>query len=300
MKNKVFKLNAQDPSVSIITKETNSEFAIVCTALVKEVGKPFNEFATLVLTHMKTLPKECRLWIIPEYAMRDADPQEVMDFIHNHLMPLMPEELTMVFGTIEFTLNDHYTNNAIIIHNQQIWFRSKTKILEGEKHNGLEPGNNSEIIKLPFFNLGVPVCADLWDNKLVKKMVKQGADILAVPAWTATADSQTALSEWASLARVESTGKSVIVAVCDHFHAPTNSKFQVAGATQIRSPDGRGYIASTQPVFQSVAFLNLDKVNHAKAEWKKKGLTQSYFFCNVNLPENPVVSENQQSTYSNT
>lgn len=288
MKNKNFRLNIVDPDISI-TKKTNSDFAIVCTALVKEVGQPLSEFAAIVQAHMKTLPEECRLWILPEYALRDAEPQEVMDFIHNQLMPIMPEELTIILGTIEFTLNDHYTNNAIIIHDQHLWFRPKTKILAGERGNELVPGNNAGVIKLPYFNLGVLVCADLWDNTLVKKMVKQDADILAVPAWTATVDAQTALSEWASLARVESTGKSVIVAVSDHFQAPPNSKFKVAGATQIRSPDGRAYIASSQPVFQSVAFVNLDKVHHARAEWRKKGLAQSFF--------SPMVSSEQSDIH---
>ena len=295
MINKNFKLNAIDPSITMTSEKTNSDFAIVCTALVKEVGKPFSEFATQVLAHMNTLPNECLLWILPEYAMRDADPQEMMDFIHTQLMPVMPKELTIILGTIEFTLNGRYTNNAIIIHDQNIWYRPKTKTLESETHNGLESGNNAGVIKLPFFNLGVLVCADLWDNKMVKKMVTQGADILAVPSWTATVDAQTALEDFSSLARTESTGKSVIVAVCDHFQAPPKSKFQVAGATQIRSPDGRGYISSRQPVFQSVAFLNLDMVNKARTQWRKKGLAQSYFFSHVDAAPKTVDDKNQQS-----
>lgn len=296
LKNREFELQVSDPIIDKIQEKPNNDFAIVCTALVKDVSRPFADFKQQIINEIQKLPADCLLWMLPEYCFRDTAPAEVMDFIHNELMSFIPKPLTVILGTIEFTLNEKYTNNAIIIHDQQIWFRPKTKILKGEEKNGLVKGDNAGIIQLPFFNLGVLVCADLWDNSLVKKLVKQKVDILAVPAWTATTDGETALNDWSSLARTESTGKSIIVAVCDHFQAPPNSHHEVAGATQIRSPDGRAYRASPTPVYQSVAFVNFNRIQQARTAWADKGLAQTYFFKQL-AQENQA--EKEDKTYSN-
>lgn len=257
------------------TLYSDEPYSIVTSSLVRDMDKPFEIFIIELEKEIMSWPKDTLLGIFPEYCWRKTSPVEIFNYI-KILQTKIPKILTLVLGTLEFTLNGKYTNNAIIIYEDKIWYVPKTKVLHQDKLNGLVSGYNNGVISLPRFRLAVLVCADLWDTPLCYKLALiENADILAVPAWTSTFKGNRiqAKQDWHSLARTRSTEYSVIVAVADHIHNFPNH--DVANATYIFTPANRGEIFSDENVNKSISIINPTALKLHVDRWKQKGLGQS-------------------------
>jgi predicted amidohydrolase len=140
-----------------------------------------------------------------------------------------------VLGSIEFTLNGHYTNNSIVVSNQKIAYVPKTQILRGEANQGLESGLNQGPIPLSDYHLAVLICADLWNLDLIQRVANQ-TQVIACPAWTATTVGQRAYAKflWESLVWTRSHECGIPIIVSDHFF--NTETRDVANATFINDP----------------------------------------------------------------
>lgn len=159
--NKNYHIQASDP---LITEEDyiprTNPYSVVCTSLVRDTIRPFKEFTEQLDVEIKSWPANTHLAVLPEYYWRLTPPEEVFDYINTSLKKNITKNLVLVLGTLEFTLNDEYTSNAIILFNEKSWYRSKIKLLESEVNQGLKYGTTPSVIKFPHVTLGVPICAD--------------------------------------------------------------------------------------------------------------------------------------------
>ncbi len=248
-------------------------FNIVCSSLVRDMNLSFEVFIAQIEKEIYSWPSNTLLGIFPEYCWRLTPYAEVLAYVEILKDNIRPD-LVLVLGTIEFTINDKYTNNAIVVGSGKTYFIPKTKILKNEVKNGLAPGNNPGVIEFENFRLGVLVCADLWEPQLLNKLVlKEKADIIAVPAWTSTSrgNRNSSRLDWFSLARAVSTQYSVVVAVADH--VVNGAISDVANTTIIFSPSNRQKKFPLEEFIMADAELvDIDAVAEARYRWKDKGL----------------------------
>ena len=249
-------------------------FSIVTSSLVRDMNAPFNCFTEKLEAEIKSFPIDTLLAVFPEYCWRLTPEAEVFYYIETLKSKISPD-ICVVLGTLEFILHDKYTSNAIILHNNTLYYVPKTKILSSEVNNGVSPGVNPGVIVLPHFRLAVLICGDLWEPSLLYKLIiEQKADIIAVPAWTAVTKGKrtSARLDWYSLSRTVSTQYSVVVAVADHLY--NYPRTDVANATIIFSPDNRDKTFPTQDeVPKDIANINLAAIEQSRQRWKNKGLS---------------------------
>jgi len=234
----------------------------------------FEEFTKEIDLQIMDLERNnVRIIVLPEYCWRLTPMEEVMIYI-NTLKTRVSPNLILVLGTLEFVHENRYTNNCMILHNNQLSFVPKTKVLAGEVLNNVVSGNNPGVFEFEDFKMGVLICADLWEPMLLKKLViEQKADIIVVPAWTGTiqGNREIARLEWHSLAKTTSTQYSVVVAVADH--ALNMEKTDVGNATVIFSPSNRGKKFPTDIIVtRDIETINFDSLKQSRNRWKDKGL----------------------------
>lgn len=261
------------------TKPYEGPFNIVASSLVRDMNQPLSIFMERLENEIKQItsyPNPTFLLELPEFCWRTTDPKEVFDCIHE-LKTKIPKDLTIVLGTLEFTLNGKYTNNAIILHDGHLWYVPKTKVLKTENNQGMVSGENPGVIDLPHFKLGVVVCADLWEETLMRKIVRQGADIIVAPSWTATlkGNRKNARKEFRALIRTRCLEWQLPIVVADHLN--NTLKSDVANATLICSPANRGKkFPKEEYVERDIEVIELRKVREARAKWEEKGLAPLY------------------------
>lgn len=272
--NSKFSLDYVNPLNINESQEIMNEYHVGSSSLVRNMEKSFLEYQNEIEEEITKYPDDTLLIVFPEYCWRTTPPKEVFDYI-DKLKNKIPSKLTLVLGTLEFTLNGKYTNNAIIISNKNMWFVPKTKILEGELKQTLIVGINPGVIQLQYFKLGVIVCADLWEAPLIYDLVlKQKADILAVPSWTATRQGNRiwAKLDFITLAKSRSLEFSVPIIVSDHFiNRPTTD---VGNALIIADPSNRQIpLPLDEYVERLIHKINSTDIIYARNRWKQKGLT---------------------------
>lgn len=257
--------------------ESSEPYSIVSMSLVRDMEKSFVAFAKQVESEIDALPDDTLLFVMPEFGWRKTAPSIVFAFLEGMKAKLAAKrpDIVIIWGTLEFTLNGKFTNNAIVTYKNKLWFIPKTKVLAADRAQGLVPGVNPGAIQFPRFKLGVLVCADLWDNFLCLKLAEvQKADILAVPAWTATMKgfSESAKLEWHALAKTRSTSSHVITIVADHMrHFP---KSDVANATIGFTPDNRRRNFPINLIEKEIVQMKPISIEDAKKRWDEKGLGQ--------------------------
>ena len=262
-----------NPTLELPDISNTEPYHVVTSSLVRDMEKGFSVFQSEIEAEIALCPSDTALIVLPEYCWRDTPPVEVFKYIDELKEKLSPH-LTMVLGTLEFKLNGKYTNNAIIISDKRTWFVPKTKVLDGEIHQNMVPGENPGVIRLPLFTLAVVVCADLWEASLIHKLViQENADILVAPSWTATrkGNRQWAKLDFITLAKSRSLEFSIPVVVSDHYHnRPTTD---VANALIIADPSNRQIPLPLEEYIDRIVHkIYPVKVVHARQRWANKGL----------------------------
>lgn len=257
------------------------EITIVSCSLVRDMKLPLNNFIEQLEITINSLCKNISLIAFPEYCWRLTPIDEVLSYV-NTLKDKIPSNLTIVLGTTEFVLNDKYTNNSIVIHNKNITFVPKTKILKSERDRGLVPGINPGVIEINsaniIYKLGVLVCADLWEPSLLLSMAKQNVDIIVVPAWTLTlkGKEQGSRAIWHALTKATAAQYGIVVAVADHAVPLSDSKNpsnSIGNVTVIFTPDNREKPNPIADIIkEDVEVINLSKVRNERDRWREKGL----------------------------
>lgn len=248
-------------------------FQVISVSLARNMNHDFRTFIQELEGEILSWPLDVLLGVFPEYCWRKTHPSEVFDYI-DILKTKIRSNLVLVLGTLEFVHNGSYTANGIVLHNSILHFIPKTKVLNDEVRKGLSPGINPGVIEFPCFRLGVLDCADLWEPSLLYELViKQGANIIAVPAWTNTLPGyrDSARQLWHSLARTESIRYGVVIIVADHLK--NYPDYDVGNATVIFTPDNRNKKFPTEEfVERDLELIDLEKVQAASQRWKDKGL----------------------------
>ena len=268
-------------------------YKVVVSSLVRNVHLPLSTFEDQVLTEVRSWHPDVRLAVFPEYMWRTTATENVIAFASGPLADALHPEQVVVLGTVDIEQDDCITNSALVLHNKLLRFVPKTKVLTQDRNNGVARGINPGVIEFPLFRLAVLVCADLWDVKLCYKLaIEQGANVFAVPAWTATRKGGRAGArrEWHALARTRSMEYGIVVAVADH--AWDHDKTDVANATSIfsfedrsRDPIGAAIdldiadsyheALSAVTVHRDSAHIEPQKLVTARIKWDERGLAQS-------------------------
>jgi len=176
-------------------------------------------FTNRITEYLLQVPKETDIVVFPEYCWGHAHFKEIIKYLERIKSEF---RFTIIFGSHPFQLDKQKTtNNAIIsIINRKIMYSPKTITMEGEKErNNIEPGENIGVVNLGDIKLGVIICADLWNWKLIYNLVvNQGAELLVVPAFTVVPKGYRdyAKYQWLSLAITRSREFVVPIVIADH------------------------------------------------------------------------------------
>lgn len=260
----------------ISDQKVGANFGVMACSLVRDLAHPLEHFERELMAEIRSWSPETLLGVFPEYCWRTTTPAEVFECI-DRLMEFVPSQLTLVLGTLEFTLNGCFTNNAIVLHDHHLWYVPKLHALDSEISRGLQRGShtNPRVIRLPRFTLGVVVCADLWNMDLTDRLVKsEKIDVLAVPAWFAVpiGQSDAARQKVHHLAYTQCNRLFVTVVVADHLHHfPTS---EVANATGVFSRESE-YHEGPDPQTKTIRYFNLcqpEKAALSRQSWIKRGM----------------------------
>ncbi len=195
-------------------------------------------FVTRILVEIEKWKGLVQLAVFPEYCWGLTPADLVLEQVEI-ISKNIPNDLILVIGSSGFELNRKITNNAIIVKkNKEVQFVPKTHTLLGEqKRSNVVSGVNPGVIKISGLNIGVLICADLWDADLVKKLVKnQNADILAIPAFTTVPRGYSLYSrrQWLSLSLTRSREFTIPIIIADH--GENGIDYDVGKATNIADP----------------------------------------------------------------
>jgi predicted amidohydrolase len=259
-----------------------NEITVICSSFVRDMNSTFKIYTDtledIVNQAIIKYPTHSLLLIFPEYSWRLTPVEEVLSYV-NELKDKLKPNVTLVLGSTEFVHNDKYTNNCIVVHEGEVAYVPKTKILKSESNRGLVSGVNPGVIQIGDMKLGVLVCADLWEPKLLHLLAKQSVDIIAVPAWTLVLKGREkiARTSWHALSRTVSTQYGVVVAVADHATALSDSKNpdnSVGNVTVIFSADNRNKeYPIDDVVWKDIEIIGLDSIRAERQRWKEKGLS---------------------------
>ncbi|MCE7734476.1 MAG: hypothetical protein GPJ54_06335 [Candidatus Heimdallarchaeota archaeon] len=196
-----------------------TSLTVACLSLTISPDEKLESFVNRITGSLQTIPTETDIVVFPEYCWGQTPFTEVISCIEKIKTDF---QFNIIFGTHPFQLtNKVTTNNAMIsIIDQEIQYSPKTIPMEGERErNNIEPGANIGVIEVNKIKLGVIICADLWNWKLVYDLVvKQQAELLIVPAFTVVPKGYRAYAkyQWLSLAITRSREFVIPIVIADH------------------------------------------------------------------------------------
>lgn len=196
-----------------------TSLVVASLSLTISPDEDLSSFIKRVTGSLLTIPKDTDIVVFPEYCWGHTPFTEVISSLERIKSDF---RFNVIFGSHAFQLtNAATTNNAIIsIIDHELLFSSKTIPMEGERErNNIEPGLNIGVIEVKNIKFGVIICADLWNWKLVYDLVvKQGAELLIVPAFTVVPKGyrEYAKYQWLSLAITRSREFVIPLVIADH------------------------------------------------------------------------------------
>lgn len=159
-------------------------------------------------------------------------------------------------------------------------------MLDTEISNGLSPGSNNGVFQFRGVNIAVVVCADLWNRKLLEKIILgKDADLLLVPALTTVPKEHENYGKylWYSLVITRSREFVIPIVVADHRYL-NHEKYDVGNTTMIVDPSVKkreifsieDFIEIPQQGKSNVIhILDLDKIDKYRQYRVEKGLLSS-------------------------
>lgn len=243
---------------------------VIALSLVRDMKQSFEVYTNVLQMEIdRWIRCKIDLAVLPEYCWRLSNVDQVLCFI-NEIKDKIAHML-VVFGTIEIATGDHFTNSAIIVHNGCLTLIPKYKVLASEVARNVLSGQNTGIVMWGNVRVGLAICADLWDDSLMKYLaIDQRTDIIIVPAWTCTSNRAIAKRIFCSLALTRSNQYMVPIIVADHVldHATT----QVGNCTAIYDPSKRDIVTNCDDVYECHGMIDFDRVRESKKRWYDKGL----------------------------
>lgn len=245
-------------------------------------SEELSSFMNRIITSLRKLPLETDIVVFPEYCWGDNNINEISIFIESIKSDF---HFNIIFGSHPFQLsNNKTTNNAIIsIIDNKTRYSSKTVPMEGEKErNNIEPGTNTGVIDLSKVKIGILICADLWNWKLVRDLiVNQGAELLLVPAFTVVPKNHRAYAkyQWLSLAITRSREFVIPIVIADHYS--NGEDYDVGAVSCVIDPSIKNENIKLiedliiLPSDQIVTYtLNFDNINKYRDYRLRNGLLQ--------------------------
>ncbi len=199
------------------------------------INRIINEFNTLTEENINKLPS---IILFPEYCWGNLD----QDIIHSIILKTVEviEQINFPILAVFGTAVIDNQNQAIVYNsiNKKISYIPKVHALKYERENReVIPGTNNDSIEWMKLKIITVICADLWDTKLLMRLMSFKPDILLVPAYTAVMPglSDYAKIQWYSLAISRSREFIVPIIIADHPNKK-DSKYEVGNATCIVDP----------------------------------------------------------------
>ena len=214
---------------------------LVAIGLTNENSNTLKQYLAKIKEIICSLNKEhITILILPEYCWGSISSIEFENSLSN-IQALLGDNDYIVYGTYPWKKNGERYNMAFFGNNSGIIQEiPKTRVLEGEiKRNQVVSGINPGVINVKDLKIAVIICADIWDNILLNKIIKdQQADILLIPSFTVVpkGHSDYAKMQWYSLAIVRSREYLVPIAIADHMENKNNSNYSTGKSTLIVDP----------------------------------------------------------------
>ncbi|OLS29192.1 MAG: hypothetical protein HeimC2_01840 [Candidatus Heimdallarchaeota archaeon LC_2] len=259
-----------------------NKFVISSVSITRTQTEDIESFTQRILTELNKVPSESLLVVLPEYCWGNSSLSEV----NNSILQIRNEyKMNFIFGTFAFDNGfGNITNNAIIaFHDKKITYSAKTVPMMGEQmRQQVKAGNNIGVVDLNKLKIGILICADLWNWKLVHRLVvEEGAQMLIIPAFTVVPRGlhQYAKYQWLSLAITRSREFVVPILISDHLEG--TQEYDVGGVSCIIDPSFKDSSISSIEDFvnvstnKSVSFeINLKPILEYRNYRKENGLLQ--------------------------
>ena len=146
--------------------------------------------------------------------------------------------------------------------NNKLYFSSKERVLSREKERGVLAGHNLGAITYKGIKLGVVICADLWNAKLIEDLVvARKIDLLLIPSFTVvpTDYSKYAKQQWLSLGISRSREFIIPLVIADH--GTHGKEYDVGKVSCIIDPSLKSAKMKTQEDFINTIPKNEDYIS---------------------------------------
>jgi rfaE bifunctional protein nucleotidyltransferase chain/domain len=153
------------------------------------------------------------LVIFPELALTgykfrfSSFSQEIIDSALQEIQKLTNTYKKSVLIGAPFYKNNQIYNATYFISSQKIEIVAEKFLLFPEIDKNFSPGKKRKIIEINGFRLGVVICFELRSPEIIRKLIKEGMDILVVVAqWP-----ETRINHWESFLKVRAIENQIFV-----------------------------------------------------------------------------------------
>jgi rfaE bifunctional protein nucleotidyltransferase chain/domain len=153
------------------------------------------------------------LVIFPELALTgykfrfSSFSQEIIDSALQEIQKLTNTYKKSVLIGAPFYKNNQIYNATYFISSQKIEIVAEKFLLFPEIDKNFSPGKKRKIIEINGFRLGVVICFELRSPEIIRKLIKEGMDILVVVAqWP-----EARINHWESLLKVRAIENQIFV-----------------------------------------------------------------------------------------
>lgn len=160
----------------------------------------------------------------------------------------MERDLVIVAGVAE--KSDALYNSAVVIHNGEIIgvYRKNLLFPLTKEKELFKPGNKLEVFETPVGKLGILMCYEIRFPDLAKRLMKKGAEIIAVPAEFP----KQRIEHWKTLLRARAIENQLFVAGVNC----VEGDLDYGGNSMLVDPEGR--VLAEAGVYQEVLTSEID------------------------------------------
>ena len=143
------------------------DLSLFASNLTRLEHETFLQYSDKLITEIKQIPLDNLIAVFPEYNWGQSSIEEILDFIDS----VKDEEAngkSILFGSAPFSLEGGKpTNNAILLDDQgnTSYFAKSHPMKEETRRHHLVKGNGPHEVRIKGINVGILICADLWDSE---------------------------------------------------------------------------------------------------------------------------------------
>jgi len=158
------------------------------------------------------------------------------------------KEIVIVAGVAE--KGERLYNSAVVIHRGEIIgiYRKNLLFPLNKERQFFSPGKGLEVFETPVGNIGILICYEIRFPELARKLIKKGADLIAVPAEFP----KERIEHWKTLLRARAIENQVFVAGVNC----VEGDLDYGGSSMLIDPEGK--ILVEGGIYQEILMSDID------------------------------------------